>query len=508
MIHNVHGSIHGTGSMSDAFVDFLPHAIQRQQLFVLSFDQESTLTKWTLGDFALFLKHQTQLRALFVPQYTILEDKPSDFLPANSDGSKGLFVLTKRRATQVRHSGSKGPPLPFNAPAILQKLDPAQLTQNITVSIGIKFQISHHPRTQDIFLNCGAPLPLAHQLLTSAQQNGGAINTICIAKNPSKKDAMTLSSQIHTIFQHKIDNLQDLTISCLEIGMYARVISLHVNISRLRSLAIHNCPKSQTFLQHLAELKQLRLETFIYHDTKVQHKPFDREKFLETLSAFLSSFTGLRHLCIEMSIEPEDITKDQSSTSKASTTYDWNLPAALSTQKETISSIYLRCGRKRYDYTKDLSWLATNCILLTDLGLPLPAISNDGRHFRTLDAHLKDLAASLELFPDLQYIYLVGPEVRNNLQDDPKHLETVARRVAYTIKKHSNCLRYVTCALRNPRGKTVEQRTLRIARGAGPEKEEVDVLCSEASTGRDMLRFGDPVGFDYVETVREKTGRS
>jgi hypothetical protein len=138
-----------------------------------------------------------------------------------------------------------------------------------TVSIGIKFPISHHPRTQDIFLNCGAPLPLAHQLLTSAQENGGAINTLCIAKHPSKKGAMTLSSQIHTIFQHKLDTLQDLSISCLEVGTYARIISSHIDLSSLRSLAIHNCPKSQTFLQRLAELKQLRLETFIYHDTKV-----------------------------------------------------------------------------------------------------------------------------------------------------------------------------------------------------------------------------------------------
>jgi hypothetical protein len=187
IIHNVHGSIHGTGPMSDAFVDFLPRAIQRQQLSVLSFDQESTLTKWTLGDFALFLKHQAQLRALVIPRSTILEDKPSDLLPANSNGSKELFVLTKRRATQVRHSGSKGPPLPFNAPALLQKLQPEQLTQNITVSIGIKFPISHHPRTLKTSSYCGAPLPLAHQLLTSAQENGGAINTLCIAETPQQE---------------------------------------------------------------------------------------------------------------------------------------------------------------------------------------------------------------------------------------------------------------------------------------------------------------------------------
>jgi hypothetical protein len=104
IIHNVHGSIHGTGPMSDAFVDFLPRAIQRQQLSVLSFDQESTLTKWTLGDFALFLKHQAQLRALVIPRSTILEDKPSDLLPANSNGSKELFVLTKRRHTRDQAS--------------------------------------------------------------------------------------------------------------------------------------------------------------------------------------------------------------------------------------------------------------------------------------------------------------------------------------------------------------------------------------------------------------------
>jgi hypothetical protein len=205
-----------------------------------------------------------------------------------------------------------------------------------------------------------------------------------------------------------------------------------------------------------------------------------------------------------MSIEPEDGIKDQASIAKNA--YDWNLPAALSTHKDTLRSIYLRCGRKRYDYTADLTWLAANCPLLTDLGLPFPALSNDGKHFRTLNARLKDLAASLVAFPSLHYIYLVGPEVRNNLQDDTKRPETVARRVAYTFKKELNCLRYVTCALRNPRGKTVERRTLRIVRGEVPEEKD-DVLCREASTGRDMLRFGDPVAFDYVEAVREKTGR-
>ena len=125
----------------------------------------------------------------------------------------------------------------------------------------------------------------------------------------------------------------------------------------------------------------------------------------------MRSFQGLHHLSIELAYRGTEINGYLRAKGTDKTReYGWRLAELLVSHKNTLRSIYLRCRCEREDYSHELNWLAHNCPLLTDIGVPFPAITKaiSDQGF-DLSSSAKALASRLQESNSLQHLYLVTP---------------------------------------------------------------------------------------------------
>jgi hypothetical protein len=248
-------------------IHFLPRALAGQQINVLAFDQQSSLSKWTVADFQKLVASQKGLRVVVIPRYAI--ESAQNTVTSNFTGQQGgkkskeLRSLEKRRKAMLRRD-MRNAELPPSQKAI-PDLTSADLLQHITILLQLEVSDTASPqdfREQDVFLRCEAPLVACRQLVNNAK-TGSRLRALTIAKDVNKQGVAPLTTQLLDLQLTTTLAPVRLRLSGLGLGTYASRLTQDLSLERLKHLMIHNCQKAPQFLKQVSGLQsKVQLASF------------------------------------------------------------------------------------------------------------------------------------------------------------------------------------------------------------------------------------------------------
>jgi hypothetical protein len=167
---------------------------------MLAFDQQSSLSRWTVADFQKLVASQGHLRLVVIPRYAVepAKDTIADISTGceqNGKKSKELRSLEKRRKAMARHDMRNADSSP--AQKAIRDLDPSDLLEHVTMLLQLEVSDPAVPtssREQEVFARCGAPLIACRQLLNDAKAEA-KLHALEIAKDVNKLGVARTNSQ-------------------------------------------------------------------------------------------------------------------------------------------------------------------------------------------------------------------------------------------------------------------------------------------------------------------------